>query len=674
VSIIPTIPYSAQYNMMNREGHECPPPIFGAPTLVWHLGISPHETRRGAKREAPLNEIHEESAREYEAARMDFFQAINTLLARLQERARFPRNRVDIFRPDRIPKPWAPNTSALGKPFRITDPENIRFTLWWADDATWASSEPSADALRVKVHATAYRDYITLSFYIDAGKPWNQQTRIRGEAVSGKRRGKIFEQIQSIYDVCEPRLVETSGIRPIVEKDLLPEQDISRADAALLMSASRFLYSEIWDDLWESLRIPSLEDTFGDSARVFANFRGLVLSTWGTGKPDELPSIPGSAGDAAFPRFSGRGGLDPETGYSAKEPNEANAVVKAFWPFIRRITPNADQREYIACGLMNWRALYISALSSARAYEWEEEVRNSETEIDAGNLPEELIQRTVGPSGEEVRLYDSQSEKSGEGPIRYLVLSKGEPHRRQIGRILDRINAMGAMRLIALRDWTIIRDASTQIQLRGLELDTMMRRWSRKRSDIRTDFAKQRQGKSASELLGLKDSEQRALQEASDEVEKDLIDLSAALDDIGTEARNGLHFRVNRSRFYVNEFRSLVASLQIGNIDTWVAYDQFVTRGLKPAFDFIDGVGDRLLGLRTRLQTVLEGIETSSLVTQISATRENTAELRNIAQSFARANTWLRVISALLATITLISALLGWRGVLGPAFLRLFDL
>ena len=135
---------------------------------------------------------------------------------------------------------------------------------------------------------------------------------------------------------------------------------------------------------------------------MFANFRGLALSTWGTGKPDELPSIPGSAGDAAFPRFSGSGGLDPETGYSAKEPNEANAVVKAFWPFIRRITPNADQREYIACGLMNWRALYISALSSARAYEWEEEVRNSETEIDAGNLPEELIQRTVGPSGEEV--------------------------------------------------------------------------------------------------------------------------------------------------------------------------------------------------------------------------------------------------------------------------------
>ena len=74
-------------------------------------------------------------------------------------------------------------------------------------------------------------------------------------------------------------------------------------------------------------------------------------------------------------------------------------------------------------------------------------------------------------------------------------------------------------------------------------------------------------------------------------VESDLIYLSAALDEVGVKAVHGLHFRINRSRYYVCEFESLLASLKIGNIDTWVAYDQFVTRGLKPAFDFIDGVG-----------------------------------------------------------------------------------
>ena len=122
------------------------------------------------------------------------------------------------------------------------------------------------------------------------------------------------------------------------------------------------------------------------------------------------------------------------------------------------------------------------------------------------------------------------------------------------------------------------------------------------------------------------------MQALATDVEKDLIYLSAALDEIGLAARHGLHFRINRSRYYVSEFESLLKSLKIGNIDTWVAYDQFVTRGLKPAFDFIDGVGKRLAGLRTRLESVLEGIETSALVIQTSATRSNTAQLKRIAR------------------------------------------
>ena len=390
--------------------------------------------------------------------------------------------------------------------------------------------------------------------------------------------------------------------------------------------------------------------------------------------------FPGSAGDNPFPRFVGNGGLNDRGTASSSDPNEANAVVKAFWPFIRRITPNADQREYIACGVMNWRALYISALSSARAFDWEEEAQGLRDGHPCGTPARGVVdQQDRGPSGEEVRLFDSQSGKAGEGPIRYLVLSKGEPHRRQIGRVLDRINTMGTMRLIALRDWTIVRDASTQIQLRGLELDTMMRKWSEKRSELRRDFDRRKQDDPKGGRA-LQDQEDKALQELADKIEKDLIGLSAALDKIGERARSGIHFRINRSRFYASEFESLVASLKIGNIDTWVAYDQFVTRGLKPAFDFIDGVGGRLLGLRTRLQTVLEGIETSALVTQISATRQNTAELRSIASAVADANRWLNnaifwlrifsiVVSILVAAATLVvggggpqglSKIIGW--------------
>jgi hypothetical protein len=80
-----SIPYSAQYNTINKEGHECPPPVFGAPALVWHLGISPHEVDKRVSRDLPLKEFHEESAKEYERTRREFFRDINKLLRMLQE-------------------------------------------------------------------------------------------------------------------------------------------------------------------------------------------------------------------------------------------------------------------------------------------------------------------------------------------------------------------------------------------------------------------------------------------------------------------------------------------------------------------------------------------------------------------------------------------------------------
>jgi hypothetical protein len=246
-----------------------------------------------------------------------------------------------------------------------------------------------------------------------------------------------------------------------------------------------------------------------------------------------------------------------------------------------------------------------------------------------------------------------------------LLITKGEPHRRQIGRIVERINSMGTMRLIALRDYGIVRDASTQIQLRGQELDTMMRKWSVSRAKIRADFESRSMGKLGDALRNLQDVEDEEIQKLADRVEKDLIGLSAALDEVGIEAVHGLHFRINRSRYYVCEFESLLESLKIGNIDTWVSYDQFVTRGLKPAFDFIDGVGIRLLGLRTRLQTVLEGIETGALVRQSSATRQNTMHLRRIADTFSRLQKWLRIVAILIAAASLAAGLFGLQGALG---------
>ena len=59
-----------------------------------------------------------------------------------------------------------------------------------------------------------------------------------------------------------------------------------------------------------------------------------------------------------------------------------------------------------------------------------------------------------------------------------------------------------------------------------------------------------------------------------------------------------------------------------------MSYEQFVQRGLEPAFDYMASVGKRLRAVRARLLTITETIETSALVGQSAATRHNTAVLR----------------------------------------------
>jgi hypothetical protein len=647
VSINFNIPYSAQYTTVTREGHERPTPIFGAPTLVWHLGISPHWFDERPEKETRVEKLHDILAEEYEAIRDGFFKGVNRLLELLQERAAFPQSKApQKFDPNCIPPPWPRKRERRGEPFLVTDPADIRFTLWWSDSNEKPDTHPSEDTLRIKVHAAAHRDFATVSFYLDAGKPWSGPQGFRGQFASGERRHRIFSEAENIQRICEGRLRPGGdGVR-WVDEEILPEEGVSEQDARTLMAASRYLYSEIWDQFCSAFGISDLSKLLGETedgkellggGRIFANFRGLVLATSGLSDPGHKLSA--SAGTRPFPRFAGNGGIDPDGASSIEEENEANAVVKAFWPFIRRITPFADQREFIACGVMGWRAIYVTALGSPRAFDWMEEGAGAESVIPAGHLPETLIDA----SGR----YDSLSGKNGEGPLRYLFLTKGEPHRRQIGRIVERINAMGTLRLVALRDWTIVRDASTQIQLRGLELDTIMKRWSEGSRQIREKFErKRRRCPLRKDRYG--DRRDEELQELATDVEKDLIYLGAALDNIGLSARHGLHFRINRSRYYVDEFQTLLKSLKIGNIDTWLAYDQFVARGLKPAFDFIDSVGTRLLGLRTRLQSVLEGIETSALVIQTSATRSNTAQLKRIARRFRMNNVMVGLVGAAL--------------------------
>ena len=234
---------------------------------------------------------------------------------------------------------------------------------------------------------------------------------------------------------------------------------------------------------------------------------------------------------------------------------------------------------------------------------------------------------------------------------------------------------MGTLRLYALKDWAAIKEADTYVRILGQELDKITSDWSNKRrlieglqslrqfSAAKTDesylsirkylnkvfvpgiitrslrrvrafvlslltFWELKQLLRKDEQNAVLDTKYALLYEVSSELETQLIAIGAALDEIGSRTVGGLHFRINRSGFHVAEFRRLLETLEVRNIQSWVSYEQFVKRGLEPAFEYIASVGSRVLALRGRLQTVSETIETSALVGQSAATRYNTAVLR----------------------------------------------
>ncbi|WP_088345704.1 MULTISPECIES: hypothetical protein [Rhodomicrobium] len=388
-----------------------------------------------------------------------------------------------------------------------------------------------------------------------------------------------------------------------------------------MLRDTKYLYSDIWIDFCRDFGF-ELKDIAGPRGRVFANFRGLAMSTAGLATHIPDPRHVASPGKGRFPKFGDD--ADPRAPSDERASSEANAVVKAFWPFVRRMKTYADSREYVACGVMNWRALYVTALGSESGYDEGGESLGRQFEDPYGSLPELADEKgkTWRRNGD-----DPQIGPNDEEPVRYLILTKHEPHRRQLGRIVDRINAMGTMRLFALKNLSLIREASGHIRLRGQQLDDITAWWIQQRQDIRETYKTSKQDDDA------KDEQSIALADLNKKVEDQLLAIGSALNKIGRRAVGGLSYRISRSKLYAQRFDDLRKDLLIGNIESWVSYNQFALRSLQPLFDFIDSVGVRLERLRGRVAIVMENIQTAAIVSQTEETRYNTRELQRLQAS-----------------------------------------
>lgn len=524
--------YTRQYFTIGRQAHVRSTQSFGPPALVWHVGFwpmrgkDPHDLEGKPTKQLPRvgngtgspqqgrpppagDGLTREAARStYDDLRYELAEDLDKLLERLQGRGRVPdatgQPRIVKFGAPEHPADWENGTGRVPQvPVKAYRTESIAFTMWWSNNKgrPQCPAEPPEADLRVRVQADIHADFATVTFIIDAGKPWDtggdgerkthhvddaplqsgpgdgdadeDALAERTEGVPGSRRKKIFRAA---------RIVRQQAATALAKRDA------DKPSAAQLRWASELLHERIWKEFSEEFGC-WLTDIAGGTDEIFANFRGVMLAA---------PSNPETPGGKAphLKRFvygasNGRGSLD--------EPYP-NQVVTAYWPFIRRTRSEADNRDWIACGVFDWRALYITALGGRSDFDPGDE-RKETTDLTLprrslkGPAEEERVQalaalNAMQPSDAATRdriealradlTKALQVAGTPQGdlprPFHYLFLTADEPNRRQAGRMVDRVNLLGTIRLYAMKDFSIIRDADVHLRIFGQLLDEIMRK------------------------------------------------------------------------------------------------------------------------------------------------------------------------------------------------------
>jgi hypothetical protein len=473
----------------------------------------------------------------------------------------------------------------------------------------------TTDALRVRVRATVQGDHFTLTFAIDVGKPWYSAAILTLENAPGQRRQRIFQNVQAASGLCERNLsLEQSGA----------EDPNTPIEAELLLEAAKYLYSGVWNELCDDFDF-KFTDISGEAGVVLYNSRGLAISVLGRDATTKLS------------------GFNPSS-------DEPSSMVRAFWPFVRRITPFADYREHIACAFDDWRMLCIAATDAQSFYENGDEGIGRHAEVPSGHLPElhDKTGRTwLRRVGEPPLSEDPLLGPNGEEPLRYLLLTRYEPHEKRVGTVVGRINALETLRILSTKNSTAIAQTDDHIRLRGQELDQVVAGWIAMRQKIEVEFASDRDGERRADALAT----------LSAHVELQLTEIRAGIDDLGSDISGGLDYAIARSRQLGQSYGALRHLLLIGHIANRINYDEFARINVDPVLNIIDGVGSRLAALRERLVDVVGTVQASVLPLQIQEGRRQTNHMRQLLNHFLYNATIVALVFGFFASIIPIKTL-----------------
>jgi hypothetical protein len=182
-----------------------------------------------------------------------------------------------------------------------------------------------------------------------------------------------------------------------------------------------------------------------------------------------------------------------------------------------------------------------------------------------------LYLSTLGPQSPDL----PEGERT---PVEFVVYAhqwvngRSMVNKWQLGRLVSQILQLGTLRLSALKDIRWLHDA-------GLELADLEEAAQQARRDI-----------AATEADGPRSERNKRAMEAIASAHKKLNGITG---NFLRSAEVGPLFRIERSRFYVQQFENNVKLLRILPLEGDQPYDQFIRRRLGPEFDFINRLGVR---------------------------------------------------------------------------------
>jgi hypothetical protein len=473
---------------------------------------------------------------------------------------------------------------------------------------------------------------------MDVAKPFGMAQINTSNEVEAKfgdtRRNEILKRVDLIRKSSLEQIRTGSVDTPSAEQ---PNTiTVSREELA---EASHFLYERVWNDFARSFGLaerqwsnePTLDRASANKWATFASQRGVMMSIKGLEKIEvargdtredirakliaanlyKIPNPPPLSKQDWEPDYTGATATLGPVDVFNKKIGEPETILKSVWPFLQVAFPEAIARNWVGCGILDWRALLVLDISS---------------------------------NASEAQFKEHSPRLTHQ---RFLILSKGEPHREQIGRFVERFVALETMRLYALRYKEIIRNAYITLTNVNRQLDGVWEEWTAQRDlieaqyeDVKSAWKRHdKNNKSTHSILSKRELGRERdyfheLRVLSSTIERQLIRIAAQLDCMGPSGAGQLAYKINHAEHYINEYRRMTPTLEIGNVHGWMNYQQFSDRNMQPSFEMIRRTGQRLADTQDHLRSLTEVVQTGVEIVHSHATQRNTDQLSKIATHF----------------------------------------